>query len=183
MMLSHMRCFCCATLAFGLIGSNAFGDAISNLDSPSPWERSTRVSLETGVFSPSEDPTTLALNGFQRPLDEILDDSHEMNAATGRLLAKPNDLFDQKTSASTNHHNLLISARAPSSGFSSIATSVRTDSASLASAWSDSDSLVKMSHGMRIPEPGSIALLLIGVVGWSAGRRIRKSTFAYQSRN
>jgi hypothetical protein len=33
-----------------------------------------------------------------------------------------------------------------------------------------------MSHGMRIPEPGSIALLLTGVVGWSAGRRIRKST-------
>lgn len=176
MMLRQMTCFCCATLAFGLIGSNTRGDAISNLDSPSPWERSTRVPLEISVVSPSEDPTSPVLNGLHRPLDEVLDDSHETNATTGRLLTKPNDLFDSKTSAYANHHNLMISARAPSSGFSSIATSVRTDSASLASAWDDSDSLAKMSHGMRIPEPGSIALLLTGVVGWSAGRRIRKST-------
>lgn len=180
MMLSKMICYCCASLAFGLIGSNTRGEAISTLDSPSPWERSARVSLEIGVASPAEDPTLPVLLGVRGRLDEILDDLHESKATIGRPFTKPNDLFDQKTSACLQHDSMIL-VKAPSSRFSSIATSVPTDSASLASAWDGSDSLAQLSHGMRIPEPASIALLLIGFVGWSAGRRLQKSTGARQS--
>ena len=180
MMLSKMTCLCSVSLVFGLIGAKSRGEAISTLDSPSPWERSARVSLEIGVVSPSEDPTFPVLLGVRGRLDEILDDSRDSKSTIGRHFIKPNDLFDQKTTARLQHDSMIL-ANAPSSGFSSIAASVPTDSASLASAWDGSDSLAQLSHGMRIPEPASIALLLIGLVGWSAGRSLQKSTRVRQS--